>query len=275
MSFTWYSEEMPDEPAIGIAGHARAVRRGLPLALLVTAALSALLAARLAERVALRGARRLTPRIAKWSCRGALWLLGIGHGREGRPAGPPAALVANHSSWLDIFAINAADPVFFVSKAEVASWPGIGPLARAAGTLFIQRDRRQSQKQRDAMIERMRRGDRLLFFPEGTSTDGRRVLPFRTTLFSAFFAPELPDGFKVQPVTVRFTAPPGADPRFYAWWGSMGFGQHLLKVLAAPGQGRVDVIYHEPHAPADFADRKALAAGAEGIVRSGLDAEPS
>lgn len=270
MSFTWYSQDPPDTPEIDVSGYLRAGIKGVPLVVLVLVSLAALVTARLVERAVLGGRRRLTARVAGLSCRAALTLLGIGLGRSGTPAPSPAALVANHSSWLDIFAVNAADPVFFVSKAEVAGWPGIGHLARAAGTLFIRRDRRQSPYQRDQMSARMAAGDRLLFFPEGTSSDGRRVLPFRTTLFSAFFAEALPEAFVVQPVTVRFTAPEGADPRFYGWWGSTGFGPHLLKILAAPRQGRIDVLFHPALRPRDFEGRKPLAAAAEDSVRAGL-----
>jgi lyso-ornithine lipid O-acyltransferase len=109
-----------------------------------------------------------------------------------------------------------------------------------------------------------------MFFPEGTSTDGQRILPFKSTLFAAFFAPDLRDLVQVQPVTVIWRAPSGADPRFYGWWGDMEFGGHLLSVLASPRQGSVEVVYHHPLRVADFPDRKALALACEGAVRAAL-----
>jgi len=179
------------------------------------------------------------------------------------------ACVANHGSWLDIFALNASKRIYFVSKDEVADWPGIGWLARATGTVFIRRDRREARAQAQVFEDRLKMGHRLLFFPEGTSTDGRRVLAFTPTLFAAFFAPGLND-MHVQPVTLAYHAPPGTDPAHYGWWGSMGFGAHLLRMLAAPRHGSVEVIYHAPLRVADFADRKALARAAEAAVRTGL-----
>ena len=180
--------------------------------------------------------------------------------------------MANHASWLDIFVLNAAKRVYFVSKAEVARWPGIGWLARATGTLFIARDRRQAAAQVALFRERLQAGHKLLFFPEGTSTDGLQVLPFKPTLFAAFTDPALGPDLAIQPVSVAYHAPAGADPRFYGWWGDMAFGPHLLSTLTARRQGRVEVVYHPPIRVADHADRKALARAAETAVRGGLQA---
>ena len=177
-------------------------------------------------------------------------------------------MVANHSSWLDIFALNAEKRVYFVSKDEVASWPGIGWLAKATGTVFIRRDARQAAEQKRVFEELLSAGQKLLFFPEGTSTDGLRVLPFKPTLFAAFFAENLRDLLWVQPVTVVYHAPRGEEPRFYGWWGDMDFGAHLLKTLGASPQGRVEVWWHDPVKVSDFADRKVLARHCEAAVRA-------
>jgi 1-acyl-sn-glycerol-3-phosphate acyltransferase len=209
------------------------------------------------------------PRLAFASvCR----IIGLRRTVRGRPLEGIGAAVANHVSWLDIFALNAADRVLFVAKAEVARWPGIGWLARGAGTLFFRRDRAEAAGQAAQLVERMALGQRPLVFPEGTSSDGLRVLRFKPTLFAAFFEPALRDVAQVQPVTVLYDAPPGADARVYAWWGDLDFAPHLLQVLALPRQGRVTVIYHPPRRVAEFADRKALAAACEADVRAGLDA---
>ena len=182
----------------------------------------------------------------------------------------PGAVVANHSTWLDIFALNASKRIYFVSKAEVAKWPGIGWLARATGTVFIKRDRRQAASQIEAFKERLGAGHKLLFFPEGTSTDGLLVLPFKPTLFAAFFDPALAENLRLQAVTLNYLAPNGASPRFYGWWGDMEFGPHLLATLAAPRQGKVTVVYHRPVKLTAFRDRKVLAKSLEDQVRSGL-----
>ena len=183
------------------------------------------------------------------------------------------AVVANHGSWLDIFALNACQRVYFVAKSEVANWPGIGWLARATGTVFIRRDPREAKAQQQLFEDRIRAGHHLLFFPEGTSTDARRVLPFKPTLFAAFYSHGLEKVMQIQPVTVIYRAPEGEDPRFYGWWGKMDFGPHLLKILAAPRQGEVEVVFHEPVDVADFPSRKLLAAHCEAAVRSAMPEE--
>ncbi len=182
----------------------------------------------------------------------------------------PGAFVANHSSWLDIFALNARAPMVFVAKSEVAAWPGIGWLARATGTMFVRREARaEVAGQAQALADRLREGARLALFPEGTSTDNRRVLPFRSALLSGLLAPGLPPGLRLQPVTLVYEAPSGQDPRFYAWYGEAAFGPHALAVLAAPRGGGVRVTFHDP-IPVAGRDRKSLAAEAETCVRSAL-----
>ena len=269
---TWTSDTPPPEAGrIGPAGWARVALRGLPLAVLTFGCLGLLLLVRLVERPVFGMARPVTPWITRFVCRTGLALLGIGYRVRGTPMQGRGAAVANHVGWLDIFALNAPQPVYFVSKAEVAGWPGIGWLARATGTLFIARDRRQAKAQELALRLRLLAGHHLLFFPEGTSSDGLRLLPFKTTLFEAFFSDSLRDVLRVQPITLRYHAPRGADPRFYGWWGDMEFGAHLLSVLAAPRQGRIEVIFHEPLAVADHPGRKELAAACEKAVRDGLE----
>ena len=184
------------------------------------------------------------------------------------------AVVANHTSWLDIFALNARKRVYFVSKAEVAKWPGIGLLARSAGTVFIRRDARDAAAQKQVFEDRLGAGHKLLFFPEGTSTDGLRVLPFKPTLFAAFFSDALRDTLWVQPATLIYRSPDADEPQFYGWWGDMEFGAHLLKTLGARKQGEIEVVWHEPLQVAAFKDRKAIAKAAEEAVRSAMPIQP-
>ncbi|PWE33060.1 1-acyl-sn-glycerol-3-phosphate acyltransferase [Maritimibacter sp. 55A14] len=270
MNPTWQSEEPPEMPQIDAAGWVRALLRGIVLGVVVYGGLAVFLLIRLFEWPF---GRPVTPWITQGVCKASFAILGIGFRWRGRPMTARGAVVANHASWLDIFALNAAQRIFFVSKAEVRGWPGIGPLARATGTVFIERDRRHASAQKTIFEDRLRRGDKLLFFPEGTSTDSTRVLPFKSTLFQAFFAPEIVEFMHVQPVTVVYHAPRGADPRFYGWWGDMDFGRHLLKVLAAPLQGEVEVVFHTPVRVAEFPHRKALTLYCEARVREGMDLE--
>lgn len=267
---TWGAGDPVPTLRVPLAGWLRVLARGLPLLVLITLGVLAMALARLIERPLCGWHRPVTPYITQAVSRGALRIIGLRFARRGTAMSAPGAVVCNHASWLDIFTLNASKRVYFVSKAEVAGWPGIGLLARITGTVFIARDPRQARAQTALFEQRLLAGHKLLFFPEGTSTDGMRVLRFKTTLFQAFFTPELHHALHVQPVTVIYTAPPGESVDFYGWWGDMSFGAHLLKTLAAPRQGAVEVIYHAPVRVDAFADRKALAAHIEATVRAGM-----
>lgn len=256
-------------PALGPVGWLRVVWRGGLLALVCYAGLALLLVLRLVERPVFGLARPVTPWITVGVCRVAVRLLGLRLRVRGEPMRARGAQVANHAGWLDIFTLNAVQPVYFVSKAEVAGWAGIGVLARAVGTVFITRRASAAAEQARMLAVRLAVGQRLLFFPEGTSSDARRVLPFKPALFEAFFAEGLREGMSVQPVSVVYRAPVGMDSRFYGWWGDMSFAPHLLQVLAHPG-GAVEVCFHEPVRVADFSDRKALAGYCGAVVGAGF-----
>ncbi|MCP3880468.1 MAG: 1-acyl-sn-glycerol-3-phosphate acyltransferase [Sulfitobacter sp.] len=268
MSAAWDSADHPTPVSVGPLGWVLMLLRGMTLATVVLVGLVILLAIRLIERPLYGQGRPVTPHITQIVCKIAFWIMGLRRAVIGTPMRHRGAVVANHTSWLDIFSLNAAQRIYFVSKSEVASWPGIGWLAKATGTLFIERNPKHARKQTEVFQRRLLDNHRLLFFPEGTSTDGLQVLPFKTTLFQSFFAPELRDVIWVQPVTVIYTAPDGTDPRFYGWWGDMSFGGHLLRTLASLRQGQVTTIYHNPLAVADFENRKALAQACEAQVRA-------
>ncbi|PWR04049.1 1-acyl-sn-glycerol-3-phosphate acyltransferase [Meridianimarinicoccus roseus] len=275
MSATWQGAPAPAAARITPLGWLRVVLRGSALGAVTFGGLALLLVVRLVERPLYGLHRPVTPYITQGVCRAAFVILGIAHRTEGTPMAQPGAVVANHASWLDIFALNARKRIYYVAKSEVAGWAGIGWLARATGTVFIARDRAQAAAQKQVFEDRLTAGHKLLFFPEGTSTDGRRVLPFKPTLFEAFFAPALKERIFVQPVSVVYTAPRGQDARFYGWWGDMDFAPHLLKVLAAPCQGEVFLTYHPPLRVADFSGRKSLCAACEIAVRGGHTARLS
>ena len=270
MTEMWKDQPDASHAPLGVADWLRVIARGLPLGVVVFGCLILLLLVRLIEAPLFGLRRPWTPYITQFVCRTAFVILGMSYRREGNPMQGAGAVVANHSSWLDIFALNAAKRIYFVSKAEVANWPGIGWLARATGTVFIRRARAEAAKQVDVFRDRLAAGHKLLFFPEGTSTDGLQVIAFKPTLFAAFFDPALYDDLMIQPVTLVYTAPKGADLRFYGWWGDMDFAPHLLATLAAKRQGSVVVKYHAPVALRDFANRKVLAKTLEDQVRAGL-----
>jgi lyso-ornithine lipid O-acyltransferase len=261
-------------PRRGVSGLLRLILRGLVLGALTYGGLVLLLFLRLIEAPLFAPRRPITPWVTQAVCRATFPILGMRRIVRGTPMTGPGAMVANHGSWLDIFALNAGARVYFVAKSEVHGWAGIGWLARATGTVFIARRGVEAKDQKHLFEARLGQGHQLLFFPEGTSTDARRILPFKTSLFAAFFTPGLAPGLRIQPVTVIYHAPKGADPRFYGWWGDMSFAGHLLQVLAAARQGSVEVVYHGPVAIADFADRKTLARHCETVIRQEFDAKP-
>jgi len=139
--------------------------------------------------------------VREWS-RQMLHIMGVELVVRGTPPGEgPALLVANHVSWLDILVMNAAQPARFVSKADVKRWPVLGALITGAGTLYIEREsRRDAMRVVHHMAERLQAQDTLAVFPEGTTGDGRTLLPFHANLFQAAIVVHAP----VVPVALRF-----------------------------------------------------------------------
>lgn len=269
MTMSWNEAARGDPPPMSLGSCVRLCWRA-PLALALT---GVCLLLHLGFRALARlwpGANAPARAILRIWGRGALGLFGLRFARRGQPMQGPGAIVANHASWLDIVALLAGAPVAFVSKSEVAGWPVIGAIGRAIGTVFIDRRATQARRQSEVLLHRLWRGDRLGLFPEGTSTDGRRVLPFKSSLFSVFFVDGLDGCVRVQPVSIRYRARADLPRDFYGWWGDMGFAGHLRDVLAFSCGGRVRVTYHPALRASDFASRKELAIAAEASVRAGF-----
>lgn len=256
----------------GVADWLRIGLRGTLAGLVTYGGLVLLLVLRLVEAPLCAPRRPLTPWITQGVCRTVLRIMGLRLVRRGQPMRGEGAIVANHASWLDIFVLNACDRIYFVAKSEVAGWAGIGWLARATGTVFIARKGSEARAQAAMFEQRLHAGHRLLFFPEGTSTDVVRTVPFKSTLFAAFFAEGLRDRLSIQPVSVVYRSPPGQDPRLFGWWGDMQFGPHFLRILATGSHGLAEVTFHDPVAVAAFPDRKGLAAHCESVIRTAHDA---
>lgn len=168
---------------------------------------------------------------------------------------PPASgiLVCNHLSYLDIAVLGAAKGMAFVSKSEVRSWPVIGALARCGGTLFINRERKADVVELGAQFEPViQSGVVLCLFPEGTSSDGAQVLPFRPSLLE----PAARHGWPVTPAHVRYRLRDGVVADEVCYWRDMTFGPHFLNLLS---KERIEatVIFGEPLPPG--LDRKEMA----------------
>jgi 1-acyl-sn-glycerol-3-phosphate acyltransferase len=189
--------------------------------------------------------------------------------------GEGVLLVANHTSWADILIFSAATPLCFVAKAEVARWPFFGTLARLQRTVFVERERRSATGEvRDVIRDRLRAGETLLLFPEGTSHDGNRVLPFKSALLGGAES-VLASGkhVTVQPVSAAFTSlhglPMGRENRpLFAWYGDMEMMPHLWEAILA-GPIEVVVEFHPPLS-LDEMDRKTLAIRARQVIQAGV-----
>jgi lyso-ornithine lipid O-acyltransferase len=209
--------------------------------------------------------------------RALCWLLGIRIKVIGqRTRQRPLLLVANHSSWLDVPIITAVAPVVFVAKREVASWPLLGLLAKLQRSVFVDRARRHKTGEVNAEIaQRLAAGDPVVLFGEGTSSDGNRVLPFRTALIGAardaLAAAEPDRGVMIQPLAVSYVGlnglPLGRQHRpLAAWYGDMDFVSHFRDLLR---HGTLDVVvsWGEPIPYQAGSDRKAVARSLESRVR--------
>ncbi|MDE2333697.1 MAG: 1-acyl-sn-glycerol-3-phosphate acyltransferase [Rhodospirillales bacterium] len=193
------------------------------------------------------------------------------------PSGRPVVYVANHSSWLDILVLGALLPAAFVSKGEVRSWPAIGLIARLGRTVFVERRRVTTGRERDQMRERLAGGSNLILFPEGTSSDGTRVLPFRPTFFAAAATFTTGAGAPVAPIVcpialaydrVGFLPAGRASRALFAWYADMDLLPHAWRLLRQRGL-RASVLHAPAIDPGDFADRKALSAAVWKVVADG------
>jgi 1-acyl-sn-glycerol-3-phosphate acyltransferase len=200
-----------------------------------------------------RAAQVRARRVQWWSAK-MLRLLGIRLVQQGTPHPGAKLLVANHVSWLDIAAINAAVPARFVSKAEVRHWPLFGWLANATGTLYIERERpRDALRVVHQMAAALQDGDTLAVFPEGTTSDGHALLPFHANLLQAAIATSTP----VQAVALRFSDAEHAISPAVEFVGETTLGQSLWWVACA--QGLTVRVCFLTAASVAHADRRRLA----------------
>ena len=215
-----------------------------------------------------------------WVCR----LLGLRvrviGARLGRAVrrGRPIVYVCNHSSWVDVPVLGGRLRGCFIAKEEVGRWPLISWIARLGRTVYVRRQRSSTARERDGMRARLAAGDSLFLFPEGTTSDGSRVLPFRSAFFSVAELPVTADGRPplVQPVSVVYDRlaylPAGRATRpLFAWYGDMDIGSHFWRLAQHRGL-RVTVLLHPPLDPAAFPSRKALAQATWTAVAQGAAA---
>lgn len=188
-------------------------------------------------------------------------------------------IAANHQSWADIVALGSVLPLSFIAKSEVGSWPIFSTLAKLQRTVFVSRnERHRVGHQADTIAERLNSGDVMVLFAEGTTSDGNRVLPFKTALFGAAQASlrkSEQSSLIVQPVAIAYTHSHGIPLGFHgrplaAWPGDVELMPHLLAFLRSGGVD-VRISFGEP---VDFgleSDRKAVARLCEARVATMLE----
>ena len=181
--------------------------------------------------------------------------------------------VSNHVSWIDILVLNALLDIVFVSKNEVKSWPGLGILAILAKTIFIERRSLGALQQKNLLERSLNKGQSLCFFPEGTSTDGLDVKPFKSSLFSICFPKDNQNFLErsIQPITLKYTSPSEEQPGFYSFWSEDDtiFG-NIKKIIKNSKSGSVEIIFHEPLFLKNFKSRKDLSLACFNLIREKL-----
>jgi len=180
---------------------------------------------------------------------------------HGTPLRRDVFYISNHLSWVDILALGGASGTAFVSKAEIGSAPVVGWLSRLNRTVFVSREDRlgvagQINRLREALADNWA----ITVFPEGTTTDGQSLLPFKTSMLSVLEPP--PPGVLVQPVVLDY----GAVAEWIGWIGTEGGLANAKRILARRGAFRLDIHFLDPFDPRDFPGRKAIAAQARNRI---------
>lgn len=203
--------------------------------------------------------------IPKYFLKTATRICGARVQRDGTALRRDVVFLSNHVSWLDILALAGASGTAFVAKAEVQTTPIVGWLASLNRTVYVQREARMNvADQINAVREAMADNWSVTIFPEGTTTDGQSLLPFKTSMLKLLEPP--PAGVLVQPVVVDY----GAVAEDIGWVGDETGLHNALRILARRGSFPVTLFFLEPFAPADNGGRKVIAARAREAIEGKL-----
>lgn len=224
---------------------------------------------------------RVWPLVPLWFFRCLLKIIGVRLKLGGPLPRPGTLVVANHVSWFDVLVIGAITPLSFIAKSEVKGWPLLGLLSRLQRTVFVDRRRgRHNKTDGDGLTQRLLGGDTIVIFAEGTSSDGLKVLPFKSTLFAGIerLAKSTPAPEALMPVQAMSLAylrlhdmAMGRRQRLdYAWLGDMALAPHFLFMLAS-GPLTIEVMFHEPLPDAVKSHRKQMARQLHAQVKGGLE----
>ena len=189
-------------------------------------------------------------------------------------------LVCNHNSYLDVFGLGSLLKINFVAKGDVKKWPLFGTIASLGNTVYISRDRMKAGSQVDFMEKELeKRNNPLLVFPEGTSTDGNEVLPFKSSLFAMFekhIGKKNDNQITIQPISIAYTHQGkkklnNETRKTYAWYiKEQGLIEHMINAVKH-SPFTMEVIIHDPIDLSTFKDRKELAKYCHDIVEKGFN----
>jgi 1-acyl-sn-glycerol-3-phosphate acyltransferase len=204
------------------------------------------------------------------------WLAGLRVQVVGQLAtGAGTLFVVNHVSYLDIPVLSRNIEAVFVAKSAVARWPLFGIIARVTGTVFVDRSPSEAGRKREHIRRLLGEGQNVLLFPEGTSTDGTSVAPFRAALLDVAAGGNGGAEPAIQPVSVAYTRYRGGPPlrgphtSLYCWYGEARLLPHLIRVFGLRG-AEVEVRFHPAVRAGDFANRKELAKACRDVVAAGV-----
>ena len=198
-----------------------------------------------------------------------LGLFGLKLKVVGKQSNNSKIFVCNHISWTDILVIQSVIDIIFIAKSEVKKMPGLGFLASIANTIFIDRNPQKISEDSHLIKKIIKKGASICFFPEGTSTDGLRVLKFKSGFFQLLFDKNLNiknECSMVQPLSIYYKVNnKKLSKDFYGWWGSMSIISHIVKILCL-SSGSVILKFHKPLDSKDFNNRKELTIAVESII---------
>jgi 1-acyl-sn-glycerol-3-phosphate acyltransferase len=205
--------------------------------------------------------------------RGARTSLAILHGEvtvEGELPADSSVIVCNHLGYVDILVLASVATVVFVSRADVEGWVGVGPLAASAGTIFLDRGRRRDiPRALESMRSALTRNGSVVFFPEGTSSDGTSVLPFRSSLFEAAARVQVP----IVCVALAYRTPPGEESpeTAVAWWEEeLGFFAHFWRLVRLSSFRATVRVLRPPLQVCEYEGRQELSRVAQSRIEGAL-----
>ena len=198
-----------------------------------------------------------------------LGLCGLTLRIRGAPEYNANIMVSNHVSWLDILVLQSVCDIVFIAKSEVRNWPGLGFLAKLADTIFVDRTPQKITSYTRKAQRVISSGETLFFFPEGTSSDGLRVLKFHSSFFQLAIDNEAQGDNppnKLQPISIYYKPYKiGEEADFYGWWGEMSLLSNIVKILCC-SYGVVYVNFHTPIDLKKYSDRKDLASATQSVI---------